>query len=361
MARALKLARQGLYTTDPNPRVGCVLVRSGQCVGEGWHQQTGNAHAEINALHQAGAQAQGATCYVTLEPCCHQGRTPPCTEALLKAGVKRVVAAMEDPNPKVAGQGLAQLKAAGIQVECGLLQEEAQALNRGFIQRLLQGRPWVRCKLAMSLDGATALASGESQWITSPPARRDVQRWRAQSSAILTGIGTVLRDNPALNVRYEELPNELLSAPDRQPLRIILDRKLAIPESARLFSLPGKILIVCADSSLVKAERLRRMGVEVIAIPATQQGLDLKALMGVLAHREINELQIECGARLAGSFLQAGLIDELLLYIAPKIMGDAALGLFRLPGIQTMDNCIEVEIKEIRAVGRDLRLLAKVK
>ncbi|MGR6035920.1 MAG: bifunctional diaminohydroxyphosphoribosylaminopyrimidine deaminase/5-amino-6-(5-phosphoribosylamino)uracil reductase RibD [Candidatus Nitrosoglobus sp.] len=360
MARALKLARRGLYTTDPNPRVGCVLVRAGQVVGEGWHQQAGDAHAEVNALHQAGARAQGSTCYVTLEPCCHQGRTPPCTEALIKAGVVRVVAAMEDPNPKVASQGLAQLREAGLQVEYGLLQEEAQMLNRGFVQRLVQGRPWVRCKLAMSLDGATALASGESRWITAPPARRDVQRWRAQSSAILTGIGTVLRDDPSLNVRYEELSGEASLNFDRQPLRVILDRKLAIPERARLFSLPGQVLIVCADVSQPKAEILRRMGAEVIEIPTTQQGLDLRALMGVLARREINELQVECGARLAGSLLQAGLIDELVLYIAPKIMGDAALGLLRLPGIQTMEDCIEVEIKEMRAVGRDWRLVAKI-
>jgi diaminohydroxyphosphoribosylaminopyrimidine deaminase/5-amino-6-(5-phosphoribosylamino)uracil reductase len=360
MARALKLARRGLYTTDPNPRVGCVLVHAGQVVGEGWHQRAGDAHAEINALRQAGDRAQGSTCYVTLEPCCHQGRTPPCTEALIKSGVVRVVAAMEDPNPKVASQGLAQLRKAGLQVEYGLLQEEAQVLNRGFVQRLVQGRPWVRCKLAMSLDGATALASGESRWITAPPARRDVQRWRAQSSAILTGIGTIIRDDPSLNVRYEELSGEVSLNFDRQPLRVILDRKLAIPESARLLSLPGQVLIVCADASQPKAEILRRMGAEVIEIPITQQGLDLRAVMGILTAREINELQVECGARLAGSLLQAGLMDELVLYIAPKIMGDAALGLLRLPSIQTMEDCVKVEIKEIRAVGRDWRLVAKI-
>src|SRR5690625_3007752 len=211
MARALKLARRGLLTTDPNPRVGCVLVRAGEIVGEGWHQRAGEAHAEVNALRQAGTRAQGATCFVTLEPCCHQGRTPPCTKALIKAGVVRIVAAMKDPNPKVAGQGLAQLREVGLQVAHGLLQKEAQALNPGFVQRLVQGRPWIRCKLAMSLDGATALASGESRWITAPPARRDVQRWRARSSAILTGIGTVTRDNPSLNVRYEELLGEVPS------------------------------------------------------------------------------------------------------------------------------------------------------
>ncbi|ADE15876.1 riboflavin biosynthesis protein RibD [Nitrosococcus halophilus Nc 4] len=360
MARALKLAWRGLFTTDPNPRVGCVLVRAGEIVGEGWHQWAGDAHAEVNALRQADVRARGATCYVTLEPCCHRGRTPPCTEALIEAGVVRVVAAMRDPNPKVAGQGLAQLREAGLQVEYGLLQEEAQALNPGFVQRLVQGRPWVRCKLAMSLDGATALASGESRWITAPPARRDVQRWRARSSAILTGIGTVIGDDPALNVRYEELQNEVPPGFDRQPWRVILDRKLAISEKARLLSLPGPVLIACADGEQPKAESLRSKGAEVISLPVASEGLDLKALMAVLAAREINELHVECGARLAGSLLQAGLMDELVLYIAPKLMGEASLGLLRLPGIQTMEDCIQVDIKEIRAVGRDWRLVAKI-
>lgn len=360
MARALKLAWRGLYTTDPNPRVGCVLVHSGEIVGEGWHERAGEAHAEINALRQAGGRTRGATCYVTLEPCCHWGRTPPCTEALIKAGVTRVVAAMQDPNPKVAGRGLVQLREAGIQVEYGLLEKEAQALNPGFIQRLVQGRPWVRCKLAMSLDGATALASGESKWITAPPARRDVQRWRARSSAILTGIGTVVQDDPSLNVRYDELPDEVPPGFKRQPLRIILDRKLAISPQARLLSLPGPVLILCADASQPKAEALRRAGAEVSTLPATDKGLNLSALMASLAAREVNELQVECGARLAGSLLQEGLIDELVLYVAPKLMGDEALGLLRLPGIQTMKDCIQVEVKEIRAVGRDWRLIAAI-
>ncbi|ADJ28011.1 bifunctional diaminohydroxyphosphoribosylaminopyrimidine deaminase/5-amino-6-(5-phosphoribosylamino)uracil reductase RibD [Nitrosococcus watsonii] len=360
MVRALKLAQRGLFTTDPNPRVGCVLVRGGEIVGEGWHQQAGDSHAEINALRQAGIRAQGSTCYVTLEPCCHRGRTPPCTEALIEAGVARVVAAMGDPHPKVASQGLAQLREAGLQVEHGLLQEEAEALNVGFVQRLVQGRPWVRCKLAMSLDGATALASGESRWITASPARRDVQRWRARSSAILTGIGTVLEDDPSLNVRYEELGDEAPLGFNRQPLRVILDRQLAISVQARLLSLPGPVMIVCADAASSKAESLRCRGVEVISLPVTPQGLDLMALMAALAAREINELHVECGARLAGSLLQAGLMDELVLYIAPKLMGEAALGLLQLPGIQTMKDCIEVDIKEMRAVGRDWRLVAKI-
>lgn len=361
MARALKLARRGLLTTDPNPRVGCVLVRAGEIVGEGWHQRAGEAHAEVNALRQAGTRAQGSTCYVTLEPCCHQGQTSPCTKALIKAGVVRIVAAMEDPNPKVAGQGLAQLREVGLQVEHGLLQKEAQALNPGFVQRLVQGRPWVRCKLATSLDGATALASGESRWITASSARRDVQRWRARSSAILTGIGTVARDNPSLNVRYEELLGDEVPLDfDRQPLRVILDRKLTISENARLLSLPGPILIVCVDATQPKAEILRRMGAEVIDLSVTHRGLDLRALMAVLATREINELHVECGARLAGSLFQSGLVDELILYLAPRLMGDTALGLLHLIGIQTMQDCIEVEIKEIRAVGQDWRLTATI-
>ncbi len=360
MARAIRLAWRGLYTTDPNPRVGCVLVRGGEIVGEGWHERAGDAHAEINALRQAGTRAQGATCYVTLEPCCHWGRTPPCTEALIKAGVTRVVAAMQDPHPNVAGGGLTQLREAGIQVQNGLLEEEAQALNPGFIQRLVRGRPWVRCKLAMSLDGATALASGESQWITSPPARRDVQRWRARSSAILTGIGTVVRDDPSLNIRYGELLDEVPLDFNRQPLRIILDRRLAIPVQARLLSLPGPALILCADASQPKAKALRRAGAEVSTLPVTDRGLDLSALMADLAAREVNELQVECGARLAGSLLQDGLIDELVLYIAPKLMGEETFGLLHLPGIRTMKDCIQVEIKEIRAVGQDWRLIATI-
>jgi diaminohydroxyphosphoribosylaminopyrimidine deaminase / 5-amino-6-(5-phosphoribosylamino)uracil reductase len=360
MARALKLAWQGLYTTDPNPRVGCVLVRDGEIVGEGWHARAGDAHAEVNALRQAGTRARGAICYVTLEPCCHRGRTPPCTEALINAGVSRVVAAMRDPNPKVASRGLAQLREAGIQVEHGVLEEEARALNIGFLQRLVQGRPWIRCKLAMSLDGATALASGESRWITSPPARRDVQRWRARSSAILTGIGTVLRDDPALNVRYATLAGEVPPGATRQPMRIVLDRQLAIPEQARLLSLPGKVLILCADAAQRKAERLRRAGAEVIALPVIQRGLDLTALMEVLAAREINELHVECGARLAGALVQARLIDELVLYIAPKLLGDNSLGLLRIPDIASLEECIAVEIAEIRAVGRDWRLVVRL-
>ncbi|CAB1274950.1 bifunctional diaminohydroxyphosphoribosylaminopyrimidine deaminase/5-amino-6-(5-phosphoribosylamino)uracil reductase RibD [Candidatus Nitrosacidococcus tergens] len=357
LARAIALAKQGLYTTDPNPRVGCVVVKSGQIVGEGWHQQVGGPHAEINALAQAGNNAQGATCYVTLEPCCHHGRTAPCTGVLIQAGINRVVVAIKDPNPKVAGKGLAQLRAAGIEVTHGLLTEEAKALNLGFIQRFTLNRPWVRCKLAMSLDGATALASGESRWITSPAARHDVQKWRARSSGILTGIGTILHDNPSLNVRYHELKEQIPELLQRQPLCIILDQKLTLPEHAKILSLPRSVLVVCEDSSYPKAEILRNLGVEVINIPLLGQKLDLALLMTVLAQREMNELHVECGAKLAGSLLQAGLIDELILYIAPKLMGDNSLGLFHLLGINTMKDTIDVVIKEVRAIGNDWRFI----
>ncbi len=348
MARALTLARRGLYSTDPNPRVGCVLVREGEIVGEGWHERAGEAHAEIYALRQAGERARGATAYVTLEPCCHHGRTPPCSTALLDAGVARVVAAMADPNPRVAGQGLAQLREAGVVVTCGLLEAEARALNPGFILRMATGRPLVRLKLAMSLDGRTALASGESQWLTGAPARQDVQRLRARSSAILTGIGTLLADDPGLNVRLPDAP--------RQPLRVILDSALRTPPTAKTLQLPGTVLIFTAVTDSGLHAPLQAAGAHLIVTPCAGPGLDLHAVMAELARRECNEIHIECGPTLAGALLQAHLVDELLLYMAPILLGDQARALFRLPELMQMQERHELEIVETRAVGRDWRL-----
>jgi diaminohydroxyphosphoribosylaminopyrimidine deaminase/5-amino-6-(5-phosphoribosylamino)uracil reductase len=353
MARALTLARRGLYGTDPNPRVGCVLVRDGEVVGEGWHEHAGEPHAEANALDAAGERARGATAYVTLEPCCHHGRTPPCTDALLHAGITRMVAAMLDPNPQVAGRGLMQLRTAGVRVECGLLEAEAQALNPGFVQRMTQGRPFVRLKLAMSLDGRTALASGESQWLTGEAARRDVQRLRARSSAILTGSGTVLADDPRLDVRLPEAK--------RQPLRVILDSGLRTPPTARTLRLSGSVFIFTAVADPATQAPLRVAGAAIIVVPRTEQGLDLRAVMAELARRECNEIQVECGPTLAGALLQAGLVDELVVYMAPLLLGDQARGLFQLPELTRMNERRELEILETRTVGGDWRLTLRLR
>ena len=348
MARALTLARRGLYSVDPNPRVGCVLVREGAIVGEGWHERAGEAHAEVIALAAAGDRARGATAYVTLEPCCHYGRTPPCTEALLHAGVARVVAAMRDPNPQVAGQGLAILREAGVAVDCGLLEAEARALNPGFIQRMTQSRPFIRLKLAMSLDGRTALASGESQWLTGDAARQDVQRLRARSSAILTGIGTVLADDPGLNVRLPDV--------SRQPLRVILDTGLRTPPTAKTLQLPGSVLIFTTVADPDRQAPLQQAGAAIVVVRKAGQGLDLPAVLAELARRECNEVHVECGPTLSGAWLQAGLVDELVIYMAPLLLGDQARGLFQLPVLTRMSERTELDVLETRAVGKDWRL-----
>ena len=356
MARALELAARGLYTTDPNPRVGCVLVRDGVVVGEGWHMRAGEPHAEIHALNAAGARARGATAYVTLEPCCHHGRTPPCSDALIRAGVARVVAAMVDPNPRVAGQGLAQLNAAGIATDSGVLAAQAEALNPGFVMRMRHGRPFVRAKLAMSLDGRTALASGESQWITGEPARADVQRLRARSSAIVTGIGTVLADDPSLNVRLAGEPGQ----DPRQPLRVVLDPHLAMSPGARMLGLPGRTVICTVVNDAAQREQLERAGAQVVRLPGREGALDLPALMDWLAGEQINEVLLETGSTLSGAMLHAGLIDELVLYMAPHLLGDTARGLFRLPGLERMEQRIVLNIDDIRAVGKDWRITCRV-
>lgn len=363
MARALQLAEHGLYTTGPNPRVGALVVRDGVVVGEGFHHRAGEPHAEPLALALAGDRARGATVYVTLEPCSHQGRTPPCADALIRAGVGRVVAAMQDPNPLVAGRGLDRLRAAGIAVECGLLEEQAQRLNPGFIKRMEQGLPYVRCKMAMSLDGRTAMASGESQWITGPEARRDVQLFRARSSAVLTGIGTVLADDPSLNVRLssKELHDLGPEYPVRQPMRVVLDSRLSMSPEARMLGLAGETLVLCRHLDEARAEPLRQTGARVEAIGGEGDRLDLEKTLRRLAELAINEVWLEAGPTLAGALLAAGLVDELVLYLAPHLMGDGARGLFHLPGIGRMADRIGLEIKDLRHLGRDLRLMARVK
>lgn len=355
MSRALQLAERGLYTTAPNPRVGCVLVREGEVVGEGWHAVAGGPHAEIVALQQAGDSARGATAYVTLEPCCHHGKTPPCSEALIEAGIARVVTAMEDPNPQVAGQGLKKLAQAGIEIASGLLQAQAEALNPGFIQRMRIGRPFIRSKLAMSVDGRTAMASGESQWITGAAARRDVQHLRARSSAIMSGIGTVLADDPSLTVRTEN--GELA---ERQPLRVILDPHLSTPEHARFLSQPGNSLIVTAMEEPEVQERLERVGAEVIYLPHGSDAIDLHELMRLLAEREINEVLLETGSILSGAVLHSGIIDELVIYMAPKLMGDSARGLFHMPGLDKLADAVSLDIQDVRAIGQDWRITARI-
>jgi diaminohydroxyphosphoribosylaminopyrimidine deaminase / 5-amino-6-(5-phosphoribosylamino)uracil reductase len=355
MARAVRLAQHGLYTTDPNPRVGCVLVRDGEVVGEGWHERAGEPHAEVHALGRAGERARGATAYVTLEPCCHHGRTPPCSRALIDAGVARVVAAMEDPNPRVAGQGLAELASAGIPVQSGVLQEQAEALNPGFIRRMRTGRPFVRCKLAMSLDGRTAMASGESKWITADAARQDVHRLRARSSAIMTGIGTVLADDPSLTVRLDE---RAAGGGSRQPLRVVLDPHLSMPPTARMLSLAGDTLVFTACNEPALQRRLEGAGARVVVLADGPDAVDLTRALEYLGAEQINEVLLETGAVLSGAMLRAGLIDELVVYMAPHLMGDGARGLFHMPGLDAMDQRLDVEIRDLRAVGTDWRITA---
>jgi diaminohydroxyphosphoribosylaminopyrimidine deaminase/5-amino-6-(5-phosphoribosylamino)uracil reductase len=350
MARALRLAEQGLFSTTPNPRVGCVIVKDGRIVGEGWHQRAGEAHAEINALQAAGDAASGATVYVTLEPCSHHGRTPPCAEALIAAKVGRVVAAMQDPNPQVGGEGLAQVRQAGILTDCGLLSSEARELNIGFVMRMTRGRPWLRMKLAASLDGKTALQNGVSQWITGPAARQDGHRWRARACAILTGIGTVRDDDPQLNVRGVDT--------SRQPLKVVVDSRLELSLDAKVLR-DGGVLVAAAVDDAAKVAALRGLDAEVVLLPGPGDKVDLSALLVELGRRGINEVHAEAGFKLNGSLLQAGLVDELLLYLAPCLIGDAAHGLFNLPALASLDGKRSLVLRDVRLVGTDLRLLAR--
>jgi diaminohydroxyphosphoribosylaminopyrimidine deaminase/5-amino-6-(5-phosphoribosylamino)uracil reductase len=355
MSRALELAGRGLYTTDPNPRVGCVLVRDGEIVGEGWHQRAGEAHAEVNAIRAAGERASGATAYVSLEPCHHQGRTGPCTEALLAAGVRRVVAAMADPDPRTAGQGLEALSAAGIQVACGLLEDQARALNVGFVSRHTRRRPYVRIKMAASLDGRTAMAGGESKWITGPAARRDVQRLRARSSAIVTGSGTLLADDPSLTVRASELGDGIAF---HQPLRVVVDRRLRTPAHAALLRESGATLIATRSDDHAARQTLTDAGAEILLLSIDGKDGELAALMAILAQRGINEVLVEAGATLGGAFLVEQLVDEIVLYTAPVLLGDSARGLFHLPQIQTLAQGLAVDVVDVSPVGNDWRITA---
>ncbi len=348
MQRALRLAKKGLYSTEPNPRVACVLVKEGNIVGEAWHQKAGQAHAEVLALRQAAEQAENATAYVTLEPCSHTGKTPPCAEALIKAGVSRVVVAMQDPNPLVAGQGLKRLQDAGIEVECGLMEAQAKQLNPGFIKRMQTGLPYVRLKMAMSLDGRTAMASGESQWISGEAARKDVQFLRARSSAVLTGIGTVLSDDPSMNVRLSA--QELSVNEIRQPLRVVLDSKLRFPSKAKIAEVDGDVLILTTSENDVD---------NAIKIQEKNGHIDLIAALKYLAKKEINEVHVEAGAILSGAFLQQQLVDEIIIYMAPHIMGDEAKGLFTLPALSKMKDRISLAIEDVRMLGKDLRITAR--
>jgi len=350
MACALELAQHGLYTTTPNPRVGCVLVRGGAVIGEGWHQRAGGPHAEINALADArarGADSRGATAYVTLEPCNHQGRTPPCTEALLEAGVARVVAAMADPYAP-AGDGAARLRAAGVEVAIGLLEEQARELNLGWLMNVEHGRPWVRVKIAASLDGRTALQKGASQWITGDEARADGHRWRARACAILTGIGTVQHDDPQLTVRAIDTP--------RQPVKVVVDRHGELPDNARLLA-EGEVIVVTAAAP----KRAWPPHVRALTLPDRDGRIDLAAMMSALAAEGINELHVEAGARLNGALLAAGLVDEILVYLAPSILGDGARGMFALPApLERLADRTPLNIVGVDPVGADWRILARI-
>ncbi|SEG81413.1 bifunctional diaminohydroxyphosphoribosylaminopyrimidine deaminase/5-amino-6-(5-phosphoribosylamino)uracil reductase RibD [Marinobacterium lutimaris] len=356
MGRAIALARRGLFTTDPNPRVGCVLVKEGEIIGEGYHVRAGEGHAEVNALKQAGDQVRGATAYVTLEPCSHYGRTPPCAEALVEAGISRMVCAMVDPNPAVAGRGLERLRQAGIEVASGLMETEAQQLNPGFIRRMEKGLPYVRAKLAMSADGRTAMASGESQWITGSAARADVQRLRARSSAILTGIDSVLLDDSSLTLRENELGVEnAAEIVKRQPLRVVLDTHLRLPLTAKILRQPGRTLVMTLSSDEARINALKEAGAEV-QVREDGERLDLGAILEWLAqHEQCNELLVECGATLAGAFVGAGLVNELVVYMAPKLLGSSARPLLQLP-LERMDQQIPLVLDEVRHLGQDLRL-----
>lgn len=358
MSRALQLAAKGLYTTHPNPRVGCVLVKEGRIVGEGYHLRAGEGHAEVNALAQAGENAKGATAYVTLEPCSHFGRTPPCAVGLIDAGVTKVIAAMVDPNPQVAGRGLEMLRAQGIETSAGLLETEAKALNPGFIKRMETGLPQVRIKMASSLDGRTAMASGESQWITGPDARGDVQKLRAQSSAIVTGIESILLDDSSLTVREAEL--DLPNASDivkQQPLRVVLDSSLRMPVDAKILKQPGRTLIATCSDDRLKKEKLESGGAQIIVLPSEEERVSLRALLKWLADEEqCNELLVETGATLAGEFIKQGLADEIQLYMAMKLLGSDARPVFTLP-LSKMSEQVELRQIDSCMLGRDLKLV----
>ncbi|MCC8367650.1 bifunctional diaminohydroxyphosphoribosylaminopyrimidine deaminase/5-amino-6-(5-phosphoribosylamino)uracil reductase RibD [Xenorhabdus sp. PB61.4] len=370
MSRALELAYQGRFTTSPNPNVGCVIVKDDQIVGEGFHLRAGEPHAEVHALRMAGEKAKGATAYVTLEPCSHHGKTPPCSDALIAAGISRVVVAMQDPNPQVAGRGLYKLQQAGISVEHGVMMEQAEMLNKGFLKRMRTGFPYLQLKLGASLDGRTALASGESKWITSPAARQDVQKLRAQCSAILSSSATVLADDPSLTVRWNELDAETQAvypqASLRQPVRIIVDSKNRVTPQHQVVQQTGQCWLAHTDqdgsdsaNSADKNEQQWPDNIEKILLPVHGTGVDLVLLMMQLGKRQVNSVWAECGPTLAGALLSLGLVDELILYIAPKVLGNSARGLFAIPELQKLSDAPEFTLIDVQQIGPDVRLRLK--
>ncbi|HUR39806.1 MAG TPA: bifunctional diaminohydroxyphosphoribosylaminopyrimidine deaminase/5-amino-6-(5-phosphoribosylamino)uracil reductase RibD [Verrucomicrobiae bacterium] len=369
MARALELGRRGLNTSTPNPSVGCVIVRDGEVVGEGFHAVAGQPHAEPLALQHAGDKARGAEMFLTLEPCSHHGRTPPCVDAVIAAGVRKVWAATQDPNPKVCGRGLAKLREAGIEVDVGLMQAEALALHRGFISRMTRGRPFTSLKLAMSLDGRTAMRSGESQWLTSTGARADVHRLRAQAGAVLTSVETVLADDPQLNVRDWRAPHpgplpasgereKIRQSDIRQPDRIVLDTRLRSPVTAKVWAPGARRIALTARPQAEKADALRDAGVEVVELPTSHERVDLGAAMAALGRLEVNEILVESGPRLAGALLQEGLVDELVVYMAPSLLGDEARPLAALPGLSQLEQRVRLRYTDVATIGPDIRITA---
>lgn len=354
MARALRLAWRGRFSAHPNPRVGCVIVRDGVVVGEGWHEISGGPHAEVVALGESGELARGATVYVTLEPCAHQGKTPPCSDALIAAGVSKVIASMRDPFPDVSEQGFATLRAAGVDVQVGLMENDARSQNEGYLSRIERGRPFLRLKLAASLDGGTAMASGESRWLSGAQARADVQRLRAASGAIMTGIGTLLDDDPSLNVREPGLSRH-------PPLRVILDTRLRTPRTAKMLGLDGETIIYCGHDD--GSDALRTAGAEIVEtmVTGTDSGgrISPVAVLEDLAERGVNDVLAECGPTLAGSLLDAGLVDELVIYQTPHIMGSETRPMFDTPKWQTLGNRLSLRILDVRTVGNDSRITAR--
>lgn len=363
MARAIQLAKKGLYTTSPNPRVGCVLVNNGKIVGEGYHAKAGFSHAEVNAIKQAGEKTQGATAYVTLEPCSHFGRTPPCAQGLIKAGVVKVIAAMVDPNPQVSGKGLKMLNEAGIETYSGLLEADARALNVGFINLMQQQKPYVRCKLAASLDGKTAMASGESKWITGDKARSDVQRLRAQSCAIIAGADSIIADNAQMTVRYHQLPSPNFLEDDlRQPVRIIIDSQNRLSTNLAVFDTTSPIIIIrkSIDNTQKWPNHVEQLVITTKFIESKREVIDLPIMLNELAKRGFNDILLESGQQLAGAFIEQNLVDELILYQAPKLMGAANKGLLAMPNISVLKNAKQLQFTDITMVDSDLRITAKL-
>lgn len=350
MAHALREAEKGLYTATPNPRVGCLIVRDGKIVGEGWHRRAGEPHAEVHALAAAGGLAQGATAYVTLEPCSHHGRTPPCADALIAARVGRVVASMQDPNPSVSGAGFKRLREAGIAVETGILAEQAKELNLGFTSRMQRGRPWLRLKIAAGLDGKTALENGVSQWITGPGARRDAHHWRARSCAVMTGIGTLSEDDPRLTVR------EVVT--ERQPLKVVVDSRLRIRPDARILA-EGQVLVATATDDATRTREIEARGAEVLLLPNAEGKVDLQKLALALGDSGINEVTVEAGVNLNSALYRAGLVDELILYLAPKLLGAHGRGIVELDGLARLEDAPRLEVRDLRNFGPDLRIIAR--